>query len=186
MKDFKISELDLVKDKPQIAKWDELRGAPEYEDIKKFILEDDLIRGLAEVIETNYEIIPIGEDEIKKAVVAKTSEGEVLGFMIYQVFDIKTKKPSMFLQYIVVNPKYKSQGYGKEIFSKFFSSPRKHTGGVSPRDVFAYVDRNNFQSQKLFLDFGFSLDAANSQFFKAGAILPEIQKRIQNQNAPNA
>ena len=185
MKDFKICELDLEKDIPIITQWDKsFSGTKEYEGIQKFILEDDLTSNLTKLIETNYEQEPIGDDEVKKIMVAKTSDGDILGFLIFQVYDMSINRPKMFLQYIVINPEFQHQGYGKEIFSEFFSKPRKYTG-VSPKNIFAVIDKENFASMKLFLDLGFDLDLRVNQFFMAKGILPEIQKRIQSAYSPS-
>ena len=51
MKNFKFEPINLEADKPQIEAWDTLyRGTPEYESIRHFILEDDIIFGLGELI----------------------------------------------------------------------------------------------------------------------------------------
>ena len=185
MKDFKICELDFEKDYPVIVQWDKLfSGTKEYEGIQKFVLEEDITHNLKKLIENNYEYAPIGNDEMKKIMVAKSHDGDILGFMIFQVYDITQKKPQMFLQYIVINPEFQHQGYGKEIFTEFFSRPRKYTG-VSPKNIFAVIDKENFASMKLFLDFGFSLDSKTNQYFMANGILPEIQKRIQSAYSPS-
>ena len=73
MEDFKILEMNIPSDKAQISKWDTLfAGSPEYETIEWFILEDYILRDLAEVIETQYENYEIDEfSEIKKAFVER-------------------------------------------------------------------------------------------------------------------
>ncbi len=183
MKDFKLCDINLATDKPQIGEWDKLKGTPKYENIEKFVLEDGLIHGLEEVILTNYEIIPIGDDEIKKTLVAKTKDNEILGMLIYQVFGLTTKEPEMFLQYVVVNPNYQGKGYGSAIFAEFFTNIQKYANGCTPKEVFAPVDVANFHSQTLFMNFGFTLNGTNTNLMQARANLPQIQKRIQEQYA---
>ena len=101
MENIHIQNMVFNEDKNIISSWDEKYvESPEYEQIFKFILEYGLIHGLDELIETNYERIPIGNNEVKKALTFKNDNGEILGFMIYQIHDIK-QNPSMFLQYFV-------------------------------------------------------------------------------------
>ena len=168
------------EDKNIISSWDEKYVAsPEYEQIFKFILEYGLIHGLDELIETNYERIPIGDNEVKKALTFKNDNGEILGFMIYQIHDIK-QNPSMFLQYFVINPEYQHQGYGKEILRQIFSEPKKYLG-YKPNDVFCYIDNENFASQGLFMRFGLGLKTQkDSTLFKGSADMPAIEAAMQS------
>lgn len=180
MKKFKIKDMDLAKDKPQINMWQtEHAGSSEFESIQKFILEGGSIGGLSELIENNFENCPIGADEIKKSVAVESEDGQIIGFMIFQVHDIAINKPSMFLQYIVINPEFQHKGYGKEILTEIFSDPKKHIG-IKPQEVFCYVDNENYSSQKLFMDFGFSMSMQRgSSLFKATGNMPTIQKLIE-------
>ena len=188
MKNYKIVDMDLEPDKAQIAKWEtDYADTPEYKTIEKYILENKLIYDLAEVIESNYEIIPIGKNEIKKALVAKTNKDEIIGFILCQAFDLQTSLPEVFLQYIVINPKYQHQGYGRSIFMEFFTNPKKYLGlkpnQKPPHYVFSYIDKDNECSQALYKSFGFSFEEQRfSNFVRASASLPEIEKAI-NQGA---
>ena len=186
MKNFKIQEMNMETDKPQIVEWDDkYAGTPEYAGIEKFILEHGLIHGLSELIETNYERIPIGDDEIKKSLTIKNDDGQIIGFMIFQIHDISINKPSMFLQYIVINPEFQHQGYGKEILAEIFSNPKKHLGH-KPKDVFCYIDNENYSSQKLFMDFGFCLGMQKgSTLFKATGDMPTIERIMQTGSMGN-
>ena len=68
MIDFKIEDMDLIPDKEQINNWHiQFAGTEELAAIDHYILEDNILYNLGEVIETNFEIIPIGNNEIKKA-----------------------------------------------------------------------------------------------------------------------
>ena len=85
MKDFKIVDMNLETDKPQINSWQTLyAGTDEFKAIEHFILEDHLLYDLGEVVETNFEVVNIGDNEIKKALVAKTNEDEIVGFICAQ------------------------------------------------------------------------------------------------------
>lgn len=180
MKEFKVQPMNMEVDKPQVLAWDnEFSGKPEYESIEKFVLENGLIRGLSELIETNYERYPIGIDETKNIVTIKSNENEIIGFLIFQLFEITTKKPSMYLQYIVINPKYQHQNYGKEILREIFTNSKQHLG-YKPKDVFCIIDNQNFASQKLFLDFGFNLAMQpENQMYKASANMSQIEHAIE-------
>lgn len=177
MKTFKLEPINLQEDKPQIESWDTLyRGKPAYESIRHFILEDDLIFGLGELIATNYEHFSIGKSEIKKMLVAKTDNNEILGFIIFDVFDIDTPHPEMFFQYIVLNPNYQHAGYGNEMLTELFGNFKKHAG-VKPKSIFCYIHKDNESSKHLFSNFGFELEQTNSENYLCAKTL---NKSLQN------
>ena len=182
MKNIKIVPMDLEKDKPQIAAWDEeFYGSEEYATIEHFILEDNLIHGLSELIETNFERVPIGKDEAKKAFSIKTESGQIAGFLICQVYDMTTPKPTMFLQYIVLHPDFQHLGYGEEVFSTLFSDPKKYLG-VKPHEVFAKIDEFNESSLYLFQKFGFMFPCHDPNYpnlLHAEADMKTIEKRLE-------
>ena len=188
MKDFKIVDMELASDKEQINNWqNQYAGTDEFKAIEHYILEDHMLYDLGEVVETNFEIVNIGDNEVKKALVAKTNEGEIVGFIICQAFDLQTSLPEIFLQYIVINPKYQHQGYGRSIFMEFFTNPKKYLGlkpnQKPPHYVFSYIDKDNECSKALYKSFGFSFEEQHfSNFVRVSAILPEIEKTI-NQGA---
>ena len=189
MKDFKIVDMDLASDKEQINNWQTLyAGTDELKAIEHYILEDHMLYDLGEVVETNFEIVHIGDNEIKKALVAKTNEDEIVGFILCQAFDLQTNLPEIFLQYIVINPKYQHQGYGKAIFTEFFSHPQKYLGLAQnqnkPHNVFSFIDKTNVSSQALYKSFGFDLskEMKNSMFVRATGTLPELEKIINQQS----
>ena len=87
MKNFTIVDMNLQSDKEQINSWQiQYANTTEFDAIEHYILEDNLIYSLGEVVETNFEIISIGDNEIKKALVAKTVGNEIIGFIICQAF----------------------------------------------------------------------------------------------------
>lgn len=189
MKDFKIVDMNLETDKPQINNWQTLyAGTDEFKAIEHFILEDHLLYDLGEVVETNFEVVNIGDNEIKKALVAKTNEDEIVGFILCQAFDLQTSLPEIFLQYIVINPKYQHQGYGKAIFTEFFSNPQKYLGLAKqhkkPHYVFSFIDKTNFSSKALYESFGFDIlkEMKNSNFVRATSTLPELEKVINQKS----
>lgn len=176
-KNLQFAEMQLPADKEQIGKWEELyKDYDGMKQIEEFILENHLIYSLGEVIETNYERFPIGDNEIKKAYVMKKDDGEIVSFVIFDVFDMNQPDPTMIIQYIVVNPKYQGQGYGKETLNTLLGQV-KDIAGVQPQEFFSYINMKNYGSQKLFLSRGFNLNfVKNSEFFRAEATLPMLQQ----------
>lgn len=183
MIDFKLSPINIETDKPQIAEWDsEYALDPNYSSIFEFILENGEIRGLSEVIETNYEHFPIGKTERKYTFVAKSNEGEILGFMIMSAFDVGTSKPELFIQYVVVNPLYQHQSIGTNMLEELFSNFKKHIG-VKPKNIFAYIHKNNSPSQHLFNHFGFQLgDVPKSEYTCASVSGKDLKQNLEAQN----
>jgi len=90
-----IMPMDFPSDKNEIALWQtKFEGTPEFDSIKKYILEDNIYYNLGEVIELNYERIPIGDDEKLLALVAKNETNEIVGFTLICIYDLSTKKTS--------------------------------------------------------------------------------------------
>lgn len=170
-------EMKFPEDKEQIGIWEQLYKDTEgMKQIEEFILENSLIFNLGKVIETNYEVFPIGDNEIKKAYVAKKEDGEIVSFVIFDVFDMHKKKPTMIIQYVVVNPKYQGRGYGAQTLSTLLHEV-KNISGVQPYEFYSYINQKNYNSQKLFLRSGFELNLVrNSEYFRAGATLPMLEK----------
>lgn len=187
MKDFKLCKINLETDKPQIASWDTLlRDSENYESIFKFVLEDGTINGLGEVIETNYELFAIGRNETKNTFVAKTAEGEILGFVILSAFELNTSSPELFLQYVVVNPMYQHQGYGKEMLTQLFLRFKQNIG-VKPKSIFAYIHKDNESSKQLFKHFGFEFgEVPKTDFLCAKTDGKSLKQNIEaEKSTPN-
>lgn len=173
-KDFVILPMNMPGDKDEIVSWEEkYKNTEQFEGIKNFILEGSTYLGLGEVIYTNYEHFPIGDDERQHSLVAKSKDGEIIAWVLCDVFNMKTTKPEMFLQYIVINPKFQNQGFGKRILNELFSSTEKYLN-VNPTNYFCYINLRNYPSQKLFLEFGFSFDTINSDYYRAQTNEPKL------------
>ena len=179
MKEFKIVPMNLEADKAEIAQWEiDFSGKPEFDGILHFILEDNVYFGLGEVIETNFEIFPIGKDEAKHAYSVKTKDEEIIGFIICTIFGLTTKSPELHLGYIVLKPNYQKQGYASEILSEFFENSNKYLE-AKPKEIFAFIHPENKSSIELFKKFGFDFSEKHGlSYFKATAKMPEIQKQI--------
>lgn len=178
MDNFKLLDLDIVEDKKIINTWQEYEN---FDSIYQFILENGLMIDLDEIIEVNYERIPIGNDEIKKAMVAKNKKNEIIAFILFQVFDMTTKEPEMFLQYLVVNPKFQHMGYGSEILKELLLNSRKYFN-CTPQEIFCYVDKNNFASLNLFKKLGFTNNETNTKFNRLHTTLKTFTKTIQQKS----
>ena len=184
MKDFKILEMDLDLDKPQISNWDTVfAGTPEYETIEWFVLENHLLKDLAEVIETQYEIYEIDDYlEIKKAFIIKDNKDEILGFLICSAYQVADISSDLYLQYIVVNPTKQHQGYGTEIQTEFFKNIDKYLGFV-PTDVHALVNRRNVSSINLFKKLGFTFSRHSRSYLRADNDFYSIHQILNEQNS---
>lgn len=155
-------------DKIKIGDWERKYGdSKNFEGIKRYILENDTYLGLEEVIETNHEIFHIGDDEKKLAFVAENKDGEILAWVLLTAFDLKTAEPQMFLQYIVVNPKYQHKGIGTKVANEFFCNTQEYVG-VKPTEIFSYIEKTNKPSISLFSKFNFNFSPMqNSNYLKA-------------------
>ena len=148
--------MDIKKDKPLIASWErKYFGTEGLKAIRHFVLEDNLYYSLKELIEINYEHYPIGRDEFKKTLVAKTKDGEVAGFIIYDVFNLN-HNPETNLIYIAINPEMQHQGVGTAMMTELFYYFKKYFK-CKPTAFITKIDRTNIASQKLCQKFGFRL-----------------------------
>jgi len=176
-----IQPMIFPDDKNEIASWEEkYKNDKDFESIAHYILEDQTYMGLGEVIETNHEIFAIGDDERKYAFVAKNTNGEIVAWALIDFFDITTQKPEMFIQYIVVHPKMQHKGYGEAVAKELIFNAKKYIGG-QPKNFFAYIDKTNLSSRKLFEKFGFGFKSMTAQFLKAETNEP----RLENNNSPS-
>lgn len=175
MNKLKIVPMKFPEDKIEISNWEKkYNGTEGFELIKHYILEDDIFYGLDEVIETNHEILPIGDDEKKLAFVGKLND-EIVAWILIDAFDLTTTEPEMFLQYIVINPEYQHKGIGTAIAKELFLKPEKYIG-VKPNSIFSYIDKTNIASQKLFAKFNFQLKPTQKNFMRAVSYEPKLLK----------
>ena len=176
-----IVPMKFPEDKNEIASWeDKYKNDKDFESIAHFILEDQTYVGLGEVIETNHEIFAIGDDEKKYAFSAKNKNGEIVAWSLVDFFDINTDKPEMFIQYIVVHPKMQHKGYGEAVAKELILNAKKYLGG-QPKNFFAYIDKTNHSSRRLFEKFGFGFKSMTAQFLKAETSEP----KLESESSPN-
>ena len=185
MKQVKPITIELMKfpeDKQEIASWEtEFGGKPEFDSIHKFILEDQTYYGLDEVIETNYEIYPIGKNEQVLSLVAKEEE-RIIAWILLDVFDLQEERPQLFIPYICLHPLYQNKGYGSEILKELLLNPEKYFGAV-PSYIFAKIDKNNIASQNLFKKFGFELTPITyTSFVSAHTETPRLITEKESSN----
>lgn len=156
---LKISDIEDIK------LWKtKYKNHPNYSAIEHFILEDNLYYGLDEVILTNYEIYPIGDDERKFSFALKDGD-KTAGFILAHSFNLTTE-PELFLQYIVLHPEYQHSGYGKKILSQLLENSEKYVK-CDPANIYAYIDKQNSSSLHLFESLGFVLKDAPGGFKRA-------------------
>lgn len=157
MKPFKIEPLNLETDKPIFASWDEqFSGTPEYAGIEKYVFENHLIYDFDELILTNYEIFPIGDDEKLNPMVAKTADGEIFAFILTHEFDLNTKSPESILHYLVLKPTHQKQGYGPEILREIYTNPKKYLGTI-PKTISLKIIPGNEPCMKMVKKLGFDV-----------------------------
>ena len=175
MKDLKIVPLDLKTDIPQIAEWEtKYKNHKGYKAIEHFILEDNTYYSLAEVIEINHEMYPIGEDERKHALAIKNKENNLVGFVLATIMDKTTPSPCMFLQYVVISPEFQGQGFGKKTVKEITENAEQYFD-VPITEFFGYVHNQNYHSMKLMLDLGASLKAMEkSSYYRAIKYMPKL------------
>lgn len=178
--EIKITAMQFPEDKQEIAKWEEEFGSkPEFLSITHFILEDNVFYGLDEVIETNYEIIPIGEDEKKLAFVAKNEDNKIIAWLLMDVFDLTTEEPNLFLQYVVLHPEFQNKGYGTKVLNELFTNIENYVG-VKPKKTFCYVHKKNIASRKLFEKFNFNSRECTDTYLKVQAKEPKLVSTLSS------
>ena len=154
MEDLKFEILDLNADKHEINSWQtKYSDTPGWQNIFDYVLEHGLIYSLSELIETNYERIAIGTDEVKFALSVKHN-GELVGFVICQEFAMDTDSPELFMQYLVIRPDMQHKGLGTMIQNKIADEMESLTG-KRPTKCHCLVDKNNVASLKLLKKQGF-------------------------------
>ena len=180
----KESNINLVpmkfpEDKNEISEWEnKYKNTDGMKDIYHYIMKDNIYYGLDEVIETNHEIFPIGDDEKKLALVAKTDTNEIAGWVLLDVYDLNTNDSTMFVQYIVINPAFQHQGIGTKIGKQLFLSPEKYVG-VKPGEIFAIIDKSNSASINLFSKFNFKFNGNDKKYYQAKAFQPKLIKNSE-------
>ncbi len=171
MNNITLSEIDLVGDFDLISEWDNHLSEPKFKSIFDFILEEGLILNLKELITTNFEQYPIGDDERKNIIVAKNSEAKIVAFLILSTHDLSTDSPEIFLQHIVIHPDYQAKGMGTEILSKL-GECLTTLYGKEPKTMFAYISQYNHNSRNLFKKFGFKFKVMDLPYLKAYGDMP--------------
>ena len=176
MEKLNILPLDIEKDIPEIKSWEKtFLNHPGYQNIKHFILEDNIYYGLDEVILTNYEFFHIGEDEKKYCFSIKNENNETVGFILACVFNIARCKPEIILQYIVLNPNYQNHGYGTYILKELVSNSNNYFG-CKPKNIYANIEKENTASLNLFKKFGFSFSLAPMGYIRANKTIQNLEK----------
>lgn len=170
-----IMPMDYETDKREIANWEiDYFSTPGMEAIRKYILENDTCFTLGDLIDFNHEFFTIGDDEKQFLFVAKNQNGEIVGWTIFDIFDIK-KQPAMFFQYICIHPMHQHENIGTEMITELILNSEKYTG-IKPKEIFTYIHQENFASQNLFKKFNFSLDSTFTSYYKAFTNEPKILK----------
>lgn len=169
MNNFKILPYNKQAHLEEIKDWDEkYKYNPRYDSIRHYILEDNIYYGLYEVIETNHERYPIGENERKFAFVLLNNEtNEIMGFILAIIDNLKTDDPELIIQYIVMKPEYQNKGYSKQILSEIITNSEEYFD-TKISSVLSRVEESNLPSRKLFYSLGFNFkNYTNTNYMKA-------------------
>ena len=144
------------EDKILIHEWEKrYRDTLGFKAIKHYVLEDNIYYNLRELIEVNHESYPIGDNEFRNILIAKTEKGEVAGFIIYNVFNLN-HKPEVNLIYLAINPVMQHKGVGTQLVTELCSNYEKYFK-CKPTCVFTKIDKENTPSQNLMKKFGLKL-----------------------------
>jgi len=151
MENFK---LDLITDADleEIDSWKKTyRDNEEFTKIIYYIMGgmSSDIKGL---LKNLHDKNPIGENELNLVLAAKEND-EVVGAIVADMFDRKTKHPELYIHFIFTKPTYQSKGVGKKMLTELFLNLTKYFK-TKPQIVFANIDKTNIASQKLFSKFG--------------------------------
>ena len=176
MEKLQICQLDIEKDIPTIKSWAKTFSSnPKFENIKHFILEDNIYFGLDEVILTNYEFFHIGDDEKKFCLSIKNKENIPVGFILACMFNISINQPELIIQYIVLNPDYQSLGYGTSMLKELLTNSEEYFG-CTPKEVYANIEKENIASLNLFKKFNFSFTKAPRNYIQAHKSIKKLEE----------
>lgn len=154
MSRIKIEKMKFPDDKISINDWhNQFKNTKDYETIESYILENYLMKDLANVIEVNHEILSTDYREEKKAFAFKHNN-EIIGFLLCDAYDQTDYASMLYIQYIVFKPNAQHKGYGTEALTEFFNNLKKYLG-FEPTDIYAIIHRHNKSSISLFEKFGF-------------------------------
>lgn len=181
MKQLKIEPLNL-KDLPEIKDWESrFSNDPRFKTIIHYILEDNTYYGLDEVIHTNYELCPIGDEERNYALCAKNENNEIVAFVLSCMIDLHTENPELIIKYIVLRPDYHYQGYGYKILNEIVQNSETYFG-KNPHVLTAIIEKTNIVSQRLFTKMGCSLRRFYSEtYLMAEKLIPEFNNQKEEE-----
>ncbi len=184
--EIKIEPMKLPEDKDELVSWEtKYRGTNDFKSIERYILEFDenskdhnknSYRGLAEVILVNYERFIIGEDERQFSYVARNRDGKIVAWILLDCFDMTTSSPELFLQYLMIHPKYQHSHIGTQILNEILAKPEKYVG-LKPSNFFGYIYKTNIASKALFEKFGFEFKPMDEVYVKAHTSQPRFEKQ---------
>lgn len=161
-----ISEINLPADKEEIMSWESQFGNSRgMTAIEQFVLEYRLIRDMGELIETNYERYPIGENEIKKIFVLRNKSNKIVAFSVIDTYKFEGSDPETFVQYMVVHPKYQHKGYGSILFDEIMEILKNYYKNENIQ-FFTYIDKRNEPSKAFFTKKGFLIKDVNDPNFQ--------------------
>ena len=187
MKDFKLNLFDYLSDKHKIVSWQkESKSTTEYKQIKKYIIRDfdeayDLDSFLFELEEDE-----LGPNKVRHTYIAETETGEAVGFLSFQrPREHRNPGGDVYIEFLMVNPKYQHQGYGTAILNELFSNMKRYALS-KPATVSTMFKRKNESVKGLFEKFGFNIEKRPLSFYYDADInMDTLEKNANELNQSN-
>ena len=143
----KMNRVDLN----EISEWYKYKHSErdlEYRDILRYLEAYSVSEYLQRIIKNRKE----NYEQDKRFAYVLRDKSEIVAFTFFALNECKNDKWDLFIQSIVVNPKYRGEGYGKMLLSEIFANPAEYIGYL-PDNVVALISPTNRASLKLFDSF---------------------------------
>lgn len=138
-------------DRKQIESWDKYRVTPydeQYQEILDVLEAGSIKEYIDRVLKSQSKI----HKRERFAYVLRNDENKIVAFMFFYLHRLENGGHDMFIQSIVTHPKYRRQGYAKELLGTIFANPYQYIG-ERPNDVGGFVFPWNIESLRLFDNF---------------------------------
>lgn len=187
MKDFELKLFDYFSDKHKIVSWQrESKQTPEYKKIKKYIIHDfeeaeDLDTFLSELEDDE-----LSSDRVRHSYIAETENGEAVGFLsFHRPREHRNPGGRIYIEFLMVNPKYQNQGYGTAILEELFTNI-SHYALSKPETITTMFKKKNESVKHLFEKFGFDIKKQPLSFYSNAEIkMDTLENNIEQLKQEN-